>query len=145
MSLIKKTDWPSLLNGPMLSDFFDNDRFFDADWLRKQSVPAVNVKETEKSFEIELAAPGLTKKDFEISVDNGMLTISSEKKEEKEEKEKNYTRKEFSYSSFSRSFTLPENVNEEDVKAYYEDGILKLHIAKKAIGTSKPKKAIEVR
>lgn len=145
MSLIKKTDWPSLLNGPVLSDFFDNDRFFDADWLRKQSVPAVNVKETEKSFEIELAAPGLTKKDFEISVDNGMLTISSEKKEEKEEKEKNYTRKEFSYSSFSRSFTLPENVNEEDVKAYYEDGILKLHIAKKAIGTSKPKKAIEVR
>ncbi len=145
MSLIKKTDWPSLLNGPMLSDFFDNDRFFDADWLRKQSVPAVNVKETEKSFEIELAAPGLTKKDFEISVDNGMLTISSEKKEEKEEKEKNDTRKEFSYSSFSRSFTLPENVNEEDVKAYYEDGILKLHIAKKAIGTSKPKKAIEVR
>ena len=112
MSLIKKTDWPSLLNGPVLSDFFDNDRFFDADWLRKQSVPAVNVKETEKTFEIELAAPGLTKKDFEISVDNGMLTISSEKKEEKEEKEKNYTRKEFSYSSFSRSFTLPENVNE---------------------------------
>lgn len=145
MSLIKKTDWPSLLNGPVLSDFFDNDRFFDADWLRKQSVPAVNVKETEKTFEIELAAPGLTKKDFEISVDNGMLTISSETKEEKEEKEKNYTRREFSYSSFSRSFTLPENVNEEDVKAYYEDGILKLHIAKKAIGTSKPKKAIEVR
>ena len=145
MSLMKKTDWPSLLNGSMLSDFFDNDRFFDADWLRKQSVPAVNVKETEKTFEIELAASGLTKKDFEISVDNGMLTISSEKKEEKEEKEKNYTRKEFSYSSFSRSFTLPENVNEEDVKAYYEDGILKLHIAKKASGVTKPKKAIEVR
>lgn len=145
MSLIKKTDWPSLLNGSVLSDFFDNDRFFDADWLRKQSVPAVNVKESEKAFEIELAAPGLTKKDFEISVDNGMLTISSEKREEKEEKERNYTRKEFSYSSFSRSFTLPENVNEEDVKAYYEDGILKLQIAKKAMGVTKPKKAIEVR
>lgn len=145
MSLIKKTDWPSLMNGSLLSDFFDNDRFFDADWLRKQSVPAVNVKETEKTFEIEVAAPGLTKKDFHISVDNGMLTISSEKQEEKEEKDKNYTRKEFSYSSFSRSFTLPENVNEEDVKAYYEDGILKLHVAKKMIGTAKPKKAIEVR
>lgn len=145
MSLIKKTDWPSLLNGSVLSDFFDNDRFFDADWLRKQSVPAVNVKESEKAFEIELAAPGLAKKDFEITVDKGMLTISCEKKEEKEEKEKNYTRKEFSYSSFSRSFTLPENVNEEDVKAYYEDGILKLQIAKKAIGATKPKKAIEVR
>jgi HSP20 family protein len=145
MSLIKKTDRPSLMNGSLLSDFFDNDRFFDADWLRKQSVPAVNVKETEKTFEIEVAAPGLTKKDFHIAVDNGMLTISSEKQEEKEEKDNNYTRKEFSYSSFSRSFTLPENVNEEDVKAYYEDGILKLHVAKKIIGTAKPKKAIEVR
>ncbi len=145
MSLMKKTDWPSFMNGSLLSDFFDNDRFFDADWLRKQSVPAVNVKETEKDFEIDMAAPGLTKKDFEISVDHGVLTISSEKKEEKEEMDKTYTRKEYSYSSFSRSFTLPENVNEEDVKAYYEDGVLKLHIAKKAMGTTKPKKAIEVR
>jgi HSP20 family protein len=145
MSLIKKTDWPSLINGSLLSDFFDNDRFFDADWLRKQSVPAVNVKETEKTFEIEVAAPGLTKKDFHISADNGVLTITSEKQDEKEEKENNYTRKEFSYSSFSRSFTLPENVNEEDVKAYYEDGILKLHMAKKMMGSTKPKKLIEVR
>lgn len=145
MSLIKKNEWPSLLNGSVLSDFFDNDRFFDADWLRRQSVPAVNVKESEKTFEIEVAAPGLTKKDFEISVDNGVLTISSEKREEKEENDKNYTRKEFSYSSFNRSFALPENTNEEDVKAYYEDGILKLHVAKKVMGITKPKKAVEVR
>ena len=145
MSLMKRSEWPLLANGPWLSDFFDNDRFFDSDWLKQQSVPAVNVKETEKNFEIEVAAPGLSKKDFNITVDNGVLTISSEKKEEKEQKEKDYTRKEFSYSSFSRSFTLPENVNEDDVKANYEDGLLKLNIAKKVIATPKAKKAIEVK
>jgi HSP20 family protein len=133
------------MNGNLLSDFFDNDRFFDSDWLKEQTMPAVNVKETEKSFDIELAAPGLSKKDFKINVDNGVLTISSEKKEEKEQKEKDYTRKEFSYSSFSRSFTLPENVNEDDVKANYEDGLLKLNVAKKVLTQPKTKKAIEVR
>lgn len=145
MSLIKRSDWPLLMNGNLLSDFFDNDRFFDSDWFKKQSVPAVNVKEKEKSFEIEVAAPGLSKKDFNIMVENGVLTISSEKKEEKEQKEKDYTRQEFSYSSFSRSFTLPENVNEDDVKANYEDGLLKLTVAKKVINQPKAKKAIEVK
>jgi len=145
MSLIKKSDWPSLVNGSWLSNFIDNDRFFDSDWLKKHSVPAVNVKESEKGFEIEVAAPGLTKKDFNISVDDRVLTISSEKKEEKEEKEKDYTRKEFNYSSFNRSFALPENVNEEDIKAQYEDGVLKLSLSKKAIAQAKAKKAIEVR
>jgi HSP20 family protein len=145
MSLIKRSDWPSLVNNSFLSDFFDNDRFFDSDWLKKQSVPAVNVKETDKGFEIEVAAPGLSKKDFKVTAENGMLTISSEKKEEKEQKEKNYTRKEFSYSSFSRSFALPENTTEDDVKANYEDGILKLEVAKKVVTQAKPRKAIEVR
>lgn len=145
MTLIKRSDWPLLMNGNLLSDFFDNDRFFDSDWFKKQSVPAVNVRETEKNFEIEVAAPGLSKKDFKITVDNGVLTVSSEKKEEKEQKEKDYTRKEFSYSSFSRSFSLPENVNEDDVKANYEDGLLKLNVAKKLIAQPKAKKAIEVK
>ena len=145
MTLIKRSDWPLLMNGNLLSDFFDNDRFFDSAWLKKQSVPAVNVKETDKNFEIEVAAPGLTKKDFKISVDNGVLTISSEKKEEKEQKESGYSRKEFSYSSFSRSFSLPENVNEDDVKANYENGLLKMSVAKKVIAQPKAKKAIEVK
>lgn len=145
MSLIKRSDWPSLMGNSFLSDFFDNDRFFDGDWLKKQSVPAVNVKETDKNFEIEVAAPGMSKKDFKITAENGILNISSEKKEEKEQKEKDYTRKEFSYSSFSRSFTLPENTNEEDIKANYQDGILKLEIAKKVLAQAKAKKAIEVK
>lgn len=144
MSNIKKFDWPTL-SGGWLSDFFDNDRFFDAAWLKKQSVPAVNVKETEKSFEVELAAPGLSKKDFNISVENGVLTISSEKKEEKESKDNEYTRREFSYSAFSRSFALPENVKEEDVNARYEDGVLRLTLVKKELAAQKVKKAIEVK
>ena len=144
MSIIKRnSDWP-LLNGSLLSDFFDNDRFFDSTWLRKQTLPAVNVKETDKGFDIEVAAPGLTKKDFNIFLEDRMLTISSEKKEQKEEKEKGYTRKEFNYSSFSRSFALPENVNEGDVRATYEDGVLNLTLMKKALPKEKNKKLIEV-
>ncbi len=145
MSLIKKSDWPFLTNGSWLSGFFDNDRFFDSEWIRKQSVPAVNVKESEKGFEIEVAAPGLSKKDFNIKVEDKILTISSEKNQEKEEKEKGYTRREFSYSSFSRSFALPENVSEEDVKAEYADGVLRLNLSKKALPQRKSSKAIEVR
>lgn len=144
MSLIKKSDWPSLVKGSWLSDLFDNERFFDSSLMKLQSVPAVNVKETDKGYEIEVAAPGLSRKDFNVSVDNHVLTISSEKKEEKETKEKDYTRQEFSYSSFSRSFALPENVKEDDVKARYEDGVLRLTVAKKAIAAEKAKKAIEV-
>src|SRR5690606_30001297 len=97
--------------------------------------------EHEKNFEIELAAPGMKKEDFNITVENGVLTISSEKEEKKEETEKNYTRKEFSYSSFTRSFTLPENVSEDEIKAHYENGILKLVVAKRT-PVAPPKKAI---
>lgn len=145
MTLVKRTNWPSLMNGNWLSDFFDNDRFFDSDWLKSQTVPAVNIRETEKSFEIELAAPGLTKKDFNVVAENGVLTISSEKRTDEEKKERDYTRREFSYSSFSRSFLLPENANEEEVKATYEDGVLRLAVAKRVIAQPKTMKAIEVR
>ena len=145
MSLIKRTDWPLLGNGSWLTNFFDNDRFFDSDWIKKMNVPAVNVKETEKTFDVELAAPGLSKKDFKITAEDGILTVSSEKKEETEQKEKDYTRKEFEYSSFSRSFSLPQNANEEDIKAAYEDGVLKLSITKRVVSPPKSKKAIEVK
>jgi HSP20 family protein len=145
MSLIKRNEWPLLGNGSWLSDFFDTEKFFDSDLLKNRALPAVNVKESEKNYEIDVVAPGRSKKDFNISAENGVLTISSEMKEEKEEKEKDYTRKEFSYSSFSRSFVLPENANEDDIKANYTEGILKLEVAKKNISQPKIKKAIEVR
>lgn len=145
MAIVKKPDWPSLISKSVLSDFFDGDRFFDSDWLRKQSAPAVNVHETEKYFEIEVAAPGLRKKDFKLLSDNGVLTISGEREDVREENEKKYTRREFSYNSFTRSFSLPENVNEDDIKAAYEDGLLKVQIMKKTLSQPKARKAIEVR
>jgi len=144
MSLIKRSDWPSLANRSWLSDFFDNDRFFDSSFLKVQSVPAVNVQENDKNFEISMAAPGLARKDFNVSVENGILTISSEKKEEKETKEKDFKRQEYSYTSFSRSFSLPDSVKEDDVNAKYEDGVLKVTLGKKALPAQKAKKAIEV-
>jgi HSP20 family protein len=147
MTLLKKSNFPSLLNERWMTDFFENGRFFDSDWMKMNAlppVPAVNVIEAEKEFVIELAAPGLTKKDFNLEVENGVLTISVEKKSEKEETDKNFTRKEFNYSNFTRSFTLPENVNDEKIIAHYEEGILKLHIAKKVLTKANPKKEIAV-
>jgi len=142
MALIRHSNWPSL-RGSMLSDFFDDDRFLNSPWVnRGQSLPAVNVKETDKAFEVEVAAPGFNKKDFKISVDEGLLTVSTESKQESEKKEDNYTRREFGYSSFSRSFSLPANINEEDIQAKYEEGVLKLTIAKKSLPQAAPKKSI---
>ena len=113
MKLLKNPLFPSLLTDRWIPDFFENEKFFDSDWMKSITVPSVNIRETDKEFFVELAAPGLNKKDFKIAIENGMLTISAEKKLEKEEKEKEFTRKEFSYTNFSRSFMLPENVNEE--------------------------------
>jgi HSP20 family protein len=143
MSLMKRSEWPT--RGSLLSNFFDDDRLHNSPWLRGESMPAVNVMENEKNFEVELAAPGFEKKDFNISLDYGVLTISGEKKQETERNEENYTRREFGYTSFSRSFNLPENVSEDDIRASYENGVLKLTIAKKQLQPSKPKKAIEIK
>lgn len=130
MKLIKKNDdwgFPSVWE-----DFFNNDLFdLPAMASRGATVPAVNINETDKEFELEIAAPGLKKNDFKVNIDRNVLTISTEKKEEKEEKEKNFTRKEFSYHSFSRSFTLPESVNQDKIDAKYIDGVLKLVLPKK--------------
>lgn len=147
MTLMKRPKFPFSWNEKWMTDFFDNGRFFDSDWMKMMAVPtapAVNIIEDEKEYTVELAAPGLTKKDFNIVVENGVLTISAEKELEKEEEKKNYTRKEYSYEEFSRSFTLPENVSEEKIKAHYEDGILKLQLAKKELAKVPPKKEIQV-
>ncbi len=144
MKLMKSPLFPSLLTDRWIPDFFENERFFDSDWMKAVTVPSVNIRETEKEFFVELAAPGLTKKDFKVAIENGMLTISAEMKFEKEEKEKEFTRKEFSFSNFSRTFMLPENINEDKIEAHYEDGILKLQLLKKVVEKVKPVKAIEV-
>ncbi len=111
------------------------------------SLPSVNIEETEKNFKIQLAAPGLKKEEINIELVNNVLTISSEKQKEKEEKEDsgNYYRKEFNYQSFSRSFTLPENANENKIEATYKDGILHVDVAKKQISYPKSVKNISIK
>jgi HSP20 family protein len=146
MAIMKKSDWPSLASGSWLSDLFDDDRYFDSGWSRRPSIPAVNVRETDAGYDIEVAAPGLRKEDFEISVEKRVLTISSQKKDEQSSKEQDgYTRREFFYSSFSRSFALPEEINDDDVKASYVDGVLKISLSKLPEKQLKRRKAIEIR
>ncbi len=119
-------------NNPMV-DFF-NDFLAEKEntfHTPKKNVPSVNILEQEKSFNIELAAPGLKKEDFQLKLDNEVLTISVEQNEEKEAVEKKYTRKEFCYTCFNRSFTIPENVDVENITATYEAGVLNINLPKK--------------
>ena len=142
MSLIKRNGFLNL--NPLFTDLFDVDNLFNTDFMRNDMVPAVNVKENANNFEIEVAAPGLTKEDFKITLENRILTISSEKRAEKNEENEKFTRKEFSYRAFKRSFSLPENVNEENVNANYENGILRLILTKKEIAKMAPRKEISI-
>jgi HSP20 family protein len=98
---------------------------------RTQMVPAVNITETKDEYILSLAAPGMKKDDFNIDVTGNMITISSEKEQKSEVKDELYTRKEYNYTTFSRNFTLPDEVNRERIDARYEDGILKLSLPKK--------------
>ncbi len=141
---------PSILRDPFFSDLMDTQKsLFNLNRIfngGSEMTPAMNIKETKNEFKIELAAPGLTKNDFNITIDDGVLTISSEKEEEKtEEREEGYLRKEFSYKAFTRSMSLPETVDEsKDVKAEYHDGVLKLMLHKKPAVKSKAAKTIKV-
>lgn len=95
------------------------------------NVPSVNVTQSENGFNIELAAPGLNKEDFKINVEKDRLTVSSEKQHEEEVTEEKFTRREFNYSSFSRSFYLPKSIDREAIEASYENGVLRLSLPKK--------------
>ena len=118
----------------IFDDFFRpwNEIFRTGDgWGRIMKVPAVNISENKDNYTLSLAVPGLTKKDFKIDVDGNLLTISSEKEESKEQKEEQFTRREYSFSSFSRSFTLPDEVNMDKIDAAYVDGELRVTLPKK--------------
>ena len=123
----------------LFDDFFKpwNEWFEGGLSMRTVKVPSVNITEQKNEYLVSLAAPGLKKENFKINVDGNMLTISSEKEENKEEKDKKFTRKEYSYSSFSRCFTLPEEISQEKIEAKYEDGVLKISLPRKE-GVNKP-------
>ena len=144
MSLIKYSNsLPSLFDR-----FFENDMY---DWSNKNfsetntTLPSVNIKASDDGFAVEMVAPGFEKGDFKIDLNNNLLTISSEKKVENELKEgEQFTRREYSYQSFSRSFTLPDTANGEEITAKYENGILNVSIPKKEEAKPKPPKQIEI-
>jgi HSP20 family protein len=117
---------------PWIGDVFDN--FFNDNFLSDRMVsrvPAVNISETDEHYHIELAVPGLNKEDFKINLDENVLSISAEKKEESQEEKKNYSRKEYSYTSFVRSFNLPDSVDQSSIEAAYQNGVLKIDVAKR--------------
>jgi HSP20 family protein len=146
MSLIKRNE------ANWLPSVFDD--MFKTDWLGGTtnvnsigtSIPAVNIQETEESFSVEVAAPGKTKEDFNIELENDVLTISSEDKKENETTEKNgrYTRKEFSYSTFKRAFSLPDSVDSEKISAQYNNGVLEILLPKKEEAKVQAKRMIEI-
>ena len=140
MSLVRKNNvlFPSLLNEFFKPDWFGGMENFSA------SVPAVNIKTNEKDFELELAVPGMKKEDFNIEIDENVLTISAEAKNDENVSEGNFTRREFSYASFKRAFTLPETIDEGKIKASYEDGVLRFVLPKKDEALPKPKRSIEI-
>lgn len=150
MKTLVKTNGNLFRSMPFFDDFFMRD-WPDASNLNWKtsgtSVPAVNVMETNDDFNIQVAAPGLKRDDFKVELDNNILTISSAEKKSREENSNDgtYTRKEFSYQNFQRSFTLPENkVEGEKISARYSDGILHITIPKKEEAKVKPVKQISV-
>jgi HSP20 family protein len=143
MALVKfrnKDMFPSIFN-----DFFDRDLFdLTNSSLTNSTLPAVNIKESKEDYLVEVAAPGMNKEDFKIELENNFLVISSENEDKKEEEGKEFTRREFSYQSFKRSFSLPKTIDDGKIKANYKDGVLKITLPKKEEAKEKPKKLIAV-
>lgn len=137
-SLVRRNFSPFNLPG-----FFEDD-FFPVITSRTNSMPAVNIREDEKRFMLDLAVPGMEKKDLKIDIDEDVLTISSETKNETEENRDGYKRKEFSYSSFCRSFQIPENVNKEKIEAGYKDGILTVSLPKTELEKNKIARQVRI-
>ena len=140
MNLIRKQApfFPSLI-----------DDFINQDWNLKTpnstTLPAVNIKDLDAQFEIELAVPGMKKSDFEIEVEDGLLSISSSLEEEQVTEKGKFTRREFSYNSFKRTFTIPDSVNPSSIEAQYSDGVLQLRLPKRKEALPQPKKLIKIR
>jgi len=145
MNLVKRNN--SVNNGlfPSVMDELFKDMLGGTQYNSTKMVPPVNIRETDNNYEVELMAPGMKKEDFNIELDNELLTISSETRSENNTPEEGkFTRREFSYSSFRRTFTLPETVNADDINASYQDGILRITLPKKEEALPKPKRSIEI-
>jgi HSP20 family protein len=138
------TSYPTLTSwvDDILNNNFGNE--FVSNFNTGISLPAVNVMEHDDNYIVEMAIPGLKKSDFDISLDNQILSISAETKEEKEEEDNYYTRREFGYSSFKRTFRLPKTVEIDKISAKYNEGILKVELPKRDEAKKKPIQSIKV-
>ena len=148
--LLKKKDNKTGLK-PMFSDLFDLDRFWDNDLMPSSlfgsvalTIPSVNIKEGKNEFVIEMGAPGFERNDFEVEVENGNVIISCDKEIEVKDEDENYTRREYNYNSFKRSFMLPDTVDADKIKASYKNGILNVELPKKEDAKMKPRKTVKV-
>ena len=141
MKLVKFNEPVTFSN--LLDDFF-NTSFAPAYQNKKWTMPAVNIVDNDKEYDIEVAAPGKKKEDFNINLQDDILTISCSRKDEKKETEKNYSRQEFCYSSFSRSFNLTDDVDREKINAKYDNGILTLSLPKKEATVTNNVKQIDI-
>jgi HSP20 family protein len=135
----KKFNYPSMLDQLLNRDLHP---FLGAEF--QSLMPNVNIIENEKAFMIELAAPGLNKEDLNIHLEKNIMTISAEKKADKEANNGNYLKREFSYNSFKRSFNVPEHIEANNIKAKYENGVLNIELPKKEAGASKLNKTIAI-
>ena len=136
---------PRLRNKSLFDEFFNynySPAYYNG--TNYNNTPAVNIVEEKENFKIEVAAPGLNKKDFHIELDNSVLTISSQNEEKKEEKNDRFTTREFNYSSFKRSFTLPKTVKSDKINASHKDGILTITIPKLEEAIEKPVREIAI-
>jgi HSP20 family protein len=147
MNLIKRNtdNWlPSIFDDMFKTDWMDNGN----SGMNRigTSVPAVNISENDDAFTLELAAPGMTKKDFNLELDNGVLTISAEEKKEEEKKDNGgrFTRREFSYTSFKRAFSLPDSVQADKISAEYKEGVLMINLPKREDAKVQAKRMIEI-
>ncbi|MHB1179006.1 MAG: Hsp20/alpha crystallin family protein [Daejeonella sp.] len=132
MTLVKFNNNPKNALMPGFNDVFDsifNDTFFNDRMVSR--VPAVNISESENNYHVELAAPGLKKEDFKLNLERNNLTISVEQSSDQQDSQKNYSKREYSYTSFVRSFTLPDSADHSQIDATYTDGILRIDIAKR--------------
>jgi HSP20 family protein len=145
MTLIKWNNEPKHSFPNIMENFFGKDIFdLISNNGHTSSLPAVNILEGKEDYRIEVAAPGLKKSDFHLDIENNLLKISAESHQDNTNKEEKYTRREFSYNTFQRAFTLPQLVETDKITAKYEDGILKIHIPKKEEAKEKPARTIKI-
>lgn len=147
---LAKTKANAIKGFPFVSSFFDDmfledfPSLFSSNFNAGVSLPKVNIKETEDSFHVEMAVPGMKKSDFQINLDENVLSVSTELEEENEVNETGFTRREFGYSSFRRTFTLPDTVDDNKILAEYNEGILSIKLPKKEEAKKKPARTIKI-